>query len=211
MIVFPECSYEFVKLHCNSNIGLYVDPPEISMVQRYFRNATPKNILELGCGLGRVSLGFYKKFKNWRDTNFWLADGDSGHIQIADVDSPNRSYYNDLKATYSFCYRNGIPNKQIKLINTEYAEPFDDVKIKFDFVYSFLAIGFHWPIDWYLKRIDPFIRSGTILIFGIRPDDKPRFRRFNTLQISAIPDCFYTLETVTNRGQRNNFIVLRRR
>lgn len=210
MMIFPTNSYDYVNLHCNGKLQMYINPPEINIVREYFENAFPENVLELGCGLGRVSLGFYNEFKNWRDTNFWLADGNSGKIQVADVDSPDGSYYNNLKATQSFCYKNGIPNAQIELVNLEDSEPFDDMNDEFDFVYSFLAIGFHWPIDWGLRRINPFIRSGTILIFGIRPDTKQRFFRFNELQIEAIPDCFQVLKIKTTKV-KDNFIVLRRK
>jgi SAM-dependent methyltransferase len=210
-MIFPPSSYKYVSLHCNNNLELFINPPEINMVQEYFAKASPENVLELGCGLGRVSLGFYKRFKTWRDTEFWLLDGNSGDKQICGVDSSDGSYYNDLHVTLEFCYINGMPDEHINLINMEDKHPFDEVFIKFDFVYSFLAIGFHWPIDWYLKRIDPFIRSGTILIFGIRPHNKAEYVWFNKRQFRAIPDCFEVLKTVTTRGRRDNFIVLRRK
>lgn len=208
-----EAAYKYVKLHCNGHLEKYIYPPEIDIVRKYFAKTSPKNVLELGCGLGRVSIGFYRAFRNWQQTNFWLLDGNSGNIQVADVDSPDGSFYNSLDQTAKYCLANEMLAKQIYILNAEKQDVFDRVKdaaIKFDFVYSFLAIGFHWPMDWYLSRIDPFIRSGTILIFGIRPDDKPRFRRFNTRQICAMPDCFSVLKIVTEK-ETENFIVLRRK
>jgi len=210
--IFSNEILKYMKLQCNEVQSLYSDPPEIKVVKKYFENVSPKNVLELGCGLGRVSVAFYKAFSLWAKTNFYLLDGDSGTEQIAGINyDSNKSFYNSLKLTEEFCLINGVPRNQIVLINAEQIGPFPFTKsIKFDFVYSFFAIGFHWPIDIYLERLSPYLNFGSILCFGIRPNiyAQDQCEKFNTYQLNSVPrNLFEVLELTTDKLYSSKLIL----
>lgn len=212
--IFSKEILKYVKLQCNDIQSLYSDPPEINGVKKYFKNVSPKNVLELGCGLGRVSVAFYNAFSLWAKTNFYLLDGDSGIKQIAGINyNSNKSFYNSLKLTKEFCLVNGIPRNQIMLINAEQMESFSFTEgIRFDFVYSFFAIGFHWPIDLYLERLLPYLNSDSILCFGIRPNiyAKAKCKKFNTYQLNSVPrNLFEVLELTTDKLYGSKLILRR--
>ena len=214
--IFSERILKYIKLQCNDVRSLYNDPPEIESVKGYFENVSPKNVLELGCGLGRVSAAFHKTFPLWAETNFYLLDGDSGTEQIAGISyDSDKSFYNSLKLTEEFCLINGIPRNQIVLINAEHAEPFSLIEnVKFDFVYSFFAIGFHWPIDLYLERLLPHLNSGSILCFGIRPNifyAKDRCKKFNAYQLNSVPQDLFEILELTVDEFHSSKLVLRKR
>ena len=211
--VFPEGALEYVKLHCNMDVDQYHNPPELESVKKYFENSSPKNVLELGCGLGRSSVGFHRTFSSWRRTHFYLLDGDSGKKQICSVNYESyKSFYNKLELTEEFCLSNGIPMEQIHILNAEKLEIFSSIKdIKFDFVYSFLSIGFHWPVGLYLKKLLSHLHSSSILCFGIRPATSSRFCKFNDYQISQIPKDVFDILEVTTKSSYNSILVLQRK
>jgi len=210
--VFPEGALKYVDLHCNMDVLQYHNPPEVEVVKKYFETSSPKNVLELGCGLGRSSVGFYKRFPLWKQTHFYLLDGNSGDKQICNVNYESQSFYNDLKLTKEFCLLNGIPAEQIHILDAEKLEVFSSIpNIEFDFVYSFLSIGFHWPITMYLKKLLPHLHSGSILCFGIRPKKSDAFRRFNDYQINRISKDVFDILEITTRGSFDSRLVLRRK
>lgn len=211
--VFPEGALEYVKLHCNMDIFQYHNPPEIESVKEYFENSSPKNVLDLGCGLGRSSVGFYKAFPSWSNTHFYLLDGDSGKKQICRVNyEAHNSFYNNLRLTGEFCLANGISAEQIHILNAEESNPFSSIEdTKFDFVYSFLSIGFHWPIDLYLEKLLLYLSSGSILCFGIRPATTEGWCKFNAHQLKSIPEDKFDILEATTKGDFDSRLVLRMR
>jgi len=211
--IFPEGSIEYVKLHCNMDIFQYHDPPEIKVVKKYFENFSPENVIELGCGLGRSTVGFYKAFPSWKNTQFYLLDGNSGKKQICQTHyKSSDSFYNDLKLTKEFCLANGILSERIHILNAEKPNPFLFIgDVKFDFVYSFLSIGFHWPISLYLKKLLQYLHSGSILCFGIRPMTSEKYCKFNTYQIESVPKDKFDILEVTTKSSFDSILALRKK
>jgi len=211
--VFPEGALKYVKLHCNMDVMQYHNPPENEFVKKYFENESPNNVLELGCGLGRSSVGFYKAFSSWKKTNYFLLDGDSGNKQIDNINyGSNKDFYNKLDLTKKFCLANEIPIEQINILNAENPEVFSSItNIKFDFVYSFLAIGYHWFINLYLEKLLPFLHSGSILCFGIRPAKSEKFKDFNKYQIDRVSKDLFDILEVTTKGDFDSRLILRKK
>lgn len=177
---FTNDTKKYVKLHCNNRIEDYSDCPEVQVVLKWLKKLNPNNVLEIGAGLGRVSV-YLKNACKWNETKFYLLDGDSGDKQIAythDSVSPDH-FYNSIKAAKDFCTSNGIENKNLVLLNAE-KEDWLKLQIKFDLVYSFKAIGFHWPINDYLNKIYKLLVKDAILIFDIR-----RFKNENTIEFNC--------------------------
>ena len=189
MINIPEGCLRFVELQYNNELEPFHNPQEVKIQEKLLANLQPKNVLEIGCGLGRVSVGFYNQYTSWKHTNFYMLDGDKGDRQIAGIASGDGNYYNSLAMTKEYCIANNIPEKQVGTFDAGDKNIFDLMRgITFDCVYSFKSIGFHWPISFYLDRLFPFIRKGTILCFGMRDANNHSFKKFCNKQIMSISD-----------------------
>jgi len=212
-MIFPKSAEEYMELQCNSSTLAYTECHDAMMAEKFFKELRPKNVLEIGAGLGRVSVFLFEKF-GWAKTNFYLLDGNSGHEQICHVHkyASRDHFYNSIVAANEYCLANNIPEKQLHLLDAE-NDDWLKVPIKFDLCYSFKAIGFHWPITSYLDVIYPLLESGACLIFEIRPSlgkDHPwgeRYASFNEEQIRGIRKEQYKIRELSAE-RRRSIVVL---
>ena len=107
------------------------------------------------------------KFKQfcWIRTRFILADGNSGKKQLNGIRTGEADFYNSLSATKLFCQANGMRNFEV--FNLEKYK-WTDLDHRPDLVYSFKALGFHWPINSFLFDIHSQLEDNCLLIFGLR-------------------------------------------
>lgn len=163
-IVFPASAEKYIWLQSNGDKFLYTNFPEIQACKRYLQDLKPEVALDLGCGLGRASVYFRKRF-GWKDTRFILADGDSGNRQLGGIRSGEADFYNSMAATEEYCRANGLEN--IELFNLE-KKTIANLEGGVNLVYSFVAVGFHWPLDLYLKPLHSKLANYAILVFSMR-------------------------------------------
>jgi len=162
-LTFTEKTKRYVKLHTLNDFKAYKESKILDMMIDRLKDIHPKNVLELGAGLGRGSVYIFKKLF-WIDTKFYLLDGDSGNKTVGGVNVGSKGvYYNSLDATKEYCNSNGLKN--LVLINYEKEQL---PKVKFDIVYSIISIGFHWSIDLYLKELKNKLNPGALLLFQTR-------------------------------------------
>lgn len=162
-LIFPEVVKRYVELQTNSAFEMYYKDPVMDLMYNYIKDIHPNNVLDLGSGIGRASVNFFKKF-NWKFTKFYLLDGNSGNKQVAGLNpSSNNDFYNSVKSVKHYCEANGLTNYE--LINIE-----KDVipAVKFDLVYSLACIGFHWHFNIYLENLISHTDSGSLLLFQLR-------------------------------------------
>jgi hypothetical protein len=57
-IVFPESTKKYVEMQANSDLIIYRQPPYFSVVEGGVRGLNPAVCLELGAGVGRMSVYF---------------------------------------------------------------------------------------------------------------------------------------------------------
>jgi len=201
-IVIPESVSQFVQLQANNDFMIYEDPPYLPVVADFLSSLTPQNCLELGAGIGRMSVYFNKRYA-WPDAHFTLQDGDSGTEQYSGVrDSNDAEYYNSFAATADFCHANDMSS--FNIINK-----ISHIDRDIDFCYSFASIGFHWHINLYLDQLVAVLSDNAKLMFEIRApfaadanvDETKRqqYQDFFTDQINYAnnhPD--YQVESVVN-------------
>jgi hypothetical protein len=86
-----------------------------------------------------------------------------------------------------------------------------NIDVRFDLCYSFLAIGFHWPINLYLDSIYDMLVKNALLIFGTRAANK-KFDSFVNTQLENIDKELYSIESVRRElpGNRSSVIILKR-
>ena len=206
-LIFPQSAKKYMELQCNSVITDYTDCPEVADIADRLSTLNPARVLELGAGLGRVSV-FLRKLYDWSSTNFYLLDGNSGDVQIAGLhEQVGKDFYNLLEATSEYCLANGITKDKLHLINAEDAIDLKDVQ--FDLCYSFKSIGFHWPINHYLDTLHKNLRVNSYLFFELRdtrkesyPTEKHWKRRVNFVkkQLDYIDQGSYRIvEAATDR------------
>lgn len=165
-IIFPDNVRKCIKLQTNWDWSLYTDMPEAFYLDKYFRLLAPPVVLDLGCGVGRASVYFFKKY-GWRKTLFYLADGNTCEKCYKGKRKNSGEFYNLKSATTEFCEANGLYNYTYHNLESH---PLSSIDCQFDLVYSFLAIGFHWPIGMYLQGLYEKCVKGALVIFGIRYD-----------------------------------------
>jgi len=204
---FPSSVDKYLNLQCNGDRLLYTNMPEAKHLNGVFGEINPRNVLEIGGGVGRASVYLAKRF-NWHDATFYMLDGDAGEKQICPVGGDGElDFYNSFSSTKNFMSANGIDDQV--LLDASNSSWENEVSVKFDLIYSFLSIGFHWPIDLYLDRIHKFCHKDTLLVFGVRGTD--RGHSFSEGQISRIDRSKYELVLDARESEllRSSVIVLR--
>lgn len=100
--------------------------------------------------------------------------------------NPGDNWYNDLNLTKEFCELNGLKNFTIIDLKNE-----DLSKLKnIDLVYSFMAVGFHYPIEDYLTILKQIMNKDGLMIFGVRKgiyEDNPILSKFSFNSFHDIP------------------------
>jgi SAM-dependent methyltransferase len=211
-VVFPKSAEQYISLQCNSKLSDYTECPELAQLHELLSTKQPKRVLELGAGLGRGSV-FLKRRYNWNETEFFLADGNSGTQQIAGIHYQlEPGFYNSMVATCDFCLANGIAKDKLYLINLEAAEIPD---AQFDLCFSIKSIGFHWPINEYLSRLRDKIAQGATLLFELRnpqgytPERVVRLSKYVKMQLEGIDSEVYKVVRY-DEGKQFPMLVLER-
>jgi SAM-dependent methyltransferase len=133
----------------------------------------PRRVLDLACGLGRVSVFLNRRFET--DAEFVLAD------TTQDVRRPRYGYntyddfYNSLEATAEFCRLNGL--HAFRTFDVR-ADDWNELAGWPDLIISMLGIGFHVPLECEIERLHALARPDTVLAFGIGCEaDAPDWER----------------------------------
>ena len=221
-VIFPESCQLFVGLQANNDFNIYTNPPYVSVVEERLLRLKPQTCLELGAGIGRMSVYFHKRF--YPKALFYLQDGDRGTVQYGSIrDNKQGEYYNSFEATHDFCTANGLTNFKILQDLTNVDRPID-------FCYSFASIGFHWHIELYLNKLPPLLADGATVMFELRvplsADDEAdeerryQYQHFYDSQIMAAQDnpAYEAVEIVDLKNysgyrykDRTHFLLMRKR
>ena len=169
-VTFPREAEEYIGLQCNNEKEVFSKLPEIEEIRLYLRDLNPNVVLDVGSGIGRASVYFFKHFR-WTDTRFILADGDSGKTQLSGIRTGEGEYYNSLDATRAFCEANGLYNFETFNLGKH---KWGELNCRPDLAYSFMALGFHWPVNSFLDDVHDSLEDKCLLIFGLRGGERAR-------------------------------------
>lgn len=203
-IIFPKKAQKYVNLQCNDDRESFLYLAEIEGIEKYFKNLNPEIALDVGSGIGRASVFFFKYF-NWINSLFILADGDSGEKQLSGMRAGKADFYNSLEATESFCKANGMSN--LRTFNLEKLG-WEELDCNPDLVYSFRALGFHWPINSFLEEIYSLLKNKCLLFFELR--GRAIAKAWVDQQIKGIDYKKYQIKELLFEPERKkgNFMVL---
>lgn len=205
-IEFPDKCAKFIDLQCNGRRDLYTEMPEIKNIDKYLSEISePSYVMDIGSGIGRASV-FIKKYYGWDNSIFLLLDGDSGDKQFHGLRSKNHEYYNSIKMAKAFCGAN-----EVKMIPVDVSQSkwISEISHPVDLAYSFLSVGFHWPIDLYLNKIHGLLRDGAFVIFGTRNQNR---KSWVDQQVESVNAKMYDIVEVCieSAGSRSSVMVLKK-
>ena len=134
---------------------------ELKLIMKYLPKDA-KNIMDIGCGLGIINIFLNKIYNN--QPNFFLLDKNRIDKAIKYGFSSDYESYNDLNETRSLLINNDIRPSSINTFDVE-----KDFKIdaKIDLVISLKSMGYHYPIDQYLRLFQTCCDENTSFIFDV--------------------------------------------
>jgi SAM-dependent methyltransferase len=156
---------------------------------RQFLPDNPTNVIDLGCGSGRVSIGLAQTFPQWQ-AKYWLVDGEATGPLVKDWARYNDRvvrFCNKAALTARMCQLNQFTNYEYINIGNDFSWPkFPD---KAELLYSQNAFGFHYPIMFYKDVYPKILLPGAICIFHARllMDTLPPY----FTKIGAVEKCSY--------------------
>ena len=134
---------------------------EIDLIKEYLPSKV-ENIMDIGCGLGIINIYLNDIYIN--QPNFFLLDKNRIDKKIKYGFSSNYESYNDLNETKNLLLNNNI---NINSIHTVDVEKDIEINNKIDLVISLKSMGYHYPIDLYLKLFETCCDKDTTFIFDV--------------------------------------------
>ena len=132
---------------------------EIEAIKDYLPKNV-ENIMDIGCGLGIINIYLNQIYNN--QPNFFLLDKNRIDKEIKYGFSSEYESYNDLNQT-----KNLLLNNNINSLHTIDVEKDIKIENKIDLVISLKSMGYHYPIDQYLKLFSTCCDDNTCFIFDV--------------------------------------------
>ena len=132
---------------------------EIEAIKDYLPKNV-ENIMDIGCGLGIINIYLNQIYNN--QPNFFLLDKNRIDKEIKYGFSSEYESYNDLNQT-----KNLLLNNNINSLHTIDVEKDIKIENKIDLVISLKSMGYHYPIDQYLKLFRTCCDYNTCFIFDV--------------------------------------------
>lgn len=152
---------QITQVNVDTDFYLKMSISEFNAIKNYLKK--PQKVLELGCGLGRMSI-FLNSQLDEPKPYFILADVNKESSSIKYGWNPKESYYNSLDLTARFAQLHDLTNfETFDLLNQDLSS-----LSEIDLVMSYLSVGFHYPIEDYLEKLFEVTTDDCQMIFGIR-------------------------------------------
>ncbi|MDD5502454.1 MAG: class I SAM-dependent methyltransferase [Candidatus Thermoplasmatota archaeon] len=132
------------------------------------------NLLEIGCGIGGVSLGFYIYYQ--KQTNLYMLDKNKIDENLHYGFDDFYMGYNNMAVTKEFLTTNGVNERHITLIDIE-KDKFPSTN--FDIVASSLSWGYHYPLDMYISEVLKNLNKNGLLIIHLRKKRREQWETLN--------------------------------
>ena len=134
---------------------------EFDAISKFF----PKEVdsmLDIGSGLGIIDIFISYYFNN--NLNITLIDKNRIEKKVSYGFNAKGQFYNNFDLTLDFLKSNGLDDERIDFVD---ADSKDSINKNFDLVISLLSMGYHYPINQYLKMLRSNTNKNTVFIFDI--------------------------------------------
>lgn len=132
----------------------------------------PARVLEIGPGLGRSAV-FLTRQLGWHDVPFDLLEGDGKETHYTTLGPRmERSFCGSIRALEHVLAHNEIANCRVidaRAPGGRLAE----LPHRYDVIYSFYAIGFHWSLEHFLDDILARMHDESLAIFTVADGFEP--------------------------------------
>jgi hypothetical protein len=135
---------------------------------------SPRRILEIGPGLGRSAVFFSRRYFPKADFDLFDATGqDTKYALLGERN--NKSFCGNLAILRRCLEFNEVYNYRIIDASATDGHLVTAAR-KYDFIYSFWAIGFHWSLDHWLDEILAVSHDNTLCVFTVPNHYQPSQR-----------------------------------
>ena len=121
-----------------------------------------KEVIDIGCGLGIIDIFLNYHYSN--NIKFTLIDKNHIENKVSYGYEKVGQFYNNFKTTIEFLIKHGLKKKYIDVFEKD---NLSQINTKFDLVISLLSMGYHYPLNQYLKFLKKNTHKDTIFIFDI--------------------------------------------
>jgi SAM-dependent methyltransferase len=126
------------------------------------RVAPDAKVLEIGPGMGRSLVFFAKKF-GWTDPQLFAFEGDGKTTKYTSLGPRfEDSFCGNIAMLREILAFNGL--REVTVFDAAQIS-LDSIPGKFNLIYSFFCIGFHWAIEHFLDDILRLLADGGVAIF----------------------------------------------
>lgn len=138
------------------------------ILDRYL-DFSPKNILDIGCGLAWESRLFYDK----HGSELYLLDGDTS-ANVSKPDASSTGKYHTSADDFLFYHSLEELDQSLKKLGTKNYHLINCNNIvipsgvKFDLITSWVSCGFHYPVNTYRDLIQKHSHENTRIIMDLR-------------------------------------------
>ena len=127
-----------------------------------------RNVIDLGCGSGRVSVGLANLWDE--KPRYWMVDGDAegeiGRAQWGVFGAQGKGFYSRHDVMIEFCNFNSLCFTPV-LIDSELA--WSEEPKGADVLISMYSIGNHYPITMYEDRYPRILKNGALVFLTYDP------------------------------------------
>lgn len=145
-----------------------------------------ENILDIGCGLAGIDYFLYNHYRD-SSPNIFLLDKTEVSENIYFGFEKTAAAYNNLDSAKSLLTNAGIPEENVETIDIN-VQSFSGNE-KFDFIYSSISWGFHYPVETYINEVKRSLTDEGCLIIDVRKNTNgANVLRENFSHVSVIHD-----------------------
>jgi hypothetical protein len=133
----------------------------------------PRKVLEIGPGMGRSLVFFYKKL-GWTTTEFHTFEGE-GHCTKYTNQGPRfeDSFCGNFEMLRQILTYNGVNN--VTIFDAEEMR-LPQLPGPYDYLYSFYSVGFHWSLEYFWDDILKLLHNNSVAAFTLSEEFQPFFR-----------------------------------
>jgi len=179
---------EFVKENAIKN-GDAIEKQYTEIMKEIAENILPhvpkntKNIVDIGCGIGLLSLLLYR---NLEEPELKLIDKTKTEEEIYYNYENKGAFYNSLNIAKKILIENKVNEEKIQMIEAPDNGKIEIEENSIDLVVSTISWGFHYPVKTYIESVNNIVKKDGLIIIDIRKDTKGEEDLLDKFSIEAI-------------------------